>query len=145
MALNSFYIVGREKWGALPPTIKVALRRPILFVKTIVLSEERKCYNEDECFEQLRDLQIRDMRSGLTDIRANFFIADDGRVYQGRGWFNTAPNNPNSHLTKDLLVIAHLGGSPDEEFRDELMRLKMHLLDFGMKKKYVAKFHSIVD
>ncbi|KAG8226275.1 hypothetical protein J437_LFUL002714 [Ladona fulva] len=79
-------IVSRGEWKAKEPRAKSRLPHP---VELVLVRDEfiAPCNAPDECIQSVRKVQEAHLRNpyGL-DIDANFLIAGDGRVYEGRGW-----------------------------------------------------------
>lgn len=77
--------VYRNEWKAEnPKSVKNFSTPPTRIV--VKQTNETFCSTFLKCSEEVRKLQHQDMHEGLTDIKYNFLIGGDGRIYEGRGW-----------------------------------------------------------
>lgn len=94
--------VHRNEWKAeFPKSISNFSKPPTRII--VKQTNQTFCNTFLKCSEEVRKLQLQHMRKGLTDIRYNFLIGGDGRIYEGRGW-----NVPNEEST-DSIDIAFIG------------------------------------
>ncbi|XP_013388318.1 uncharacterized protein LOC106157269 [Lingula anatina] len=80
-------IVSRAQWGARPPTEITNLTLPVQYVVVHHTSWDR-CFTRENCSAEMRKIQIfhQDVRH-WADIGYNFGVGEDGRAYEGRGWY----------------------------------------------------------
>ncbi|XP_054276208.1 uncharacterized protein LOC128995271 isoform X2 [Macrosteles quadrilineatus] len=84
--LEPLKLVGRDEWGAVPPTETKFLKKPIRTLVFAFNTEKDTCTNVEDCKAAVKDLQTYHMDLGYPDIYYNFCIGGDGRIYEGRGW-----------------------------------------------------------
>ncbi|XP_043278330.1 peptidoglycan-recognition protein SC2-like [Venturia canescens] len=81
-------IITRAEWGAREPTqhSTIALQTPV--TKVIVHhTTKESCTSKVQCIEAMKATQnyLMDHR-GMSDVSYNFYVGEDGNVYEGRGW-----------------------------------------------------------
>ncbi|XP_054260330.1 peptidoglycan-recognition protein 3-like [Macrosteles quadrilineatus] len=145
-ATVNFSIATRARWGAEPPLSKVSLKHPVPYVRTIGVGYVDACTTEEECVKQMKAIQKHDMYDGKQqDIQANFLIGDDGKVYEGRGWFSAPPDYqvPKAFHGKYLL-IGHIGGKSTVKPTEKFVEAKENLIKMGTKRRFIMDPHSVI-
>lgn len=95
--------VHRNEWKAEhPKSVTINFSKPPTRI-IVKQTNETFCSTFLKCAEEVRRLQHQDMQEGLTDIKYNFLIGGDGRIYEGRGW-----EVPNEEATNSI-DIAFMG------------------------------------
>ncbi|XP_054264606.1 uncharacterized protein LOC128987662 isoform X2 [Macrosteles quadrilineatus] len=119
----------REKWNADPPFSIEPLHGPAQYVFCALQTECEPCKDNQHCSTMMREIQSEHaVFEKLPDIRYNFLIGGDGRVYEGRGW-NVRPTLPErySSLSDRSYYIGFIGDLSEEptqlmlDARDMLM------------------------
>ncbi|XP_054265174.1 peptidoglycan recognition protein 4-like isoform X1 [Macrosteles quadrilineatus] len=119
-------IVSRTLWDSLPPRKAEALpgQRLVVWFSDTATPE---CKNFTDCMSTVQELQIQHMDVlRLPDIKHNFLIGGDGRVYEGRG-FGVKPSNDEYikkmyPLVEDTLDIAYITTLEKGDVPSEIMR-----------------------
>lgn len=79
---------GTRGWGALEPRRNIPHFKPKA-VKCVIIhrTATNHCKSKHQCMAVVKEQQRKHMKEeGLADIRNNFYVGEDGRVYVGRGW-----------------------------------------------------------
>nr|BBK26509.1 peptidoglycan recognition protein 10 [Nephotettix cincticeps] len=119
----------REKWYADPPSSTKPLIGQAKYLFCAMQTECEPCKDKQHCGSLMREMQYEHAKyEKLPDIKYNFLIGGDGRVYEGRGW-NVRPTLPQrySDLSDQSYYIGFIGDLTEEpseimlESRDLLM------------------------
>lgn len=100
-------IYSRSAWNARNPKVEsrmIKLKHP---VNNVVLVETGATI--------LKNIQDRDMKLGLNDIQYNFLMAQNGEIYEGRGW-DVNVDDFQQFFEEETIVIGFLGIPRDEIF-----------------------------
>ncbi|XP_044766612.1 peptidoglycan-recognition protein 1-like [Coccinella septempunctata] len=73
----------------------------------LVFTNSPTCYDQQNCTKEIRSLQERSLRENDRDLPYNFIIANDDRIYEGRGWHYAPDISPYSD--NSTLAFAFLG------------------------------------
>lgn len=137
-SLASWY-VPRDDWLAVPWTDREdnAKNRPLKMV-VVGHTVSGPCYTFNDCSASVHYLQSFFMHDrNFTDIAYNFVVGGDGRVYEGRGWFNQGAHTVGSNMhsigvgfigdyrTKVIPGNAWLTIDQEEAFK-KLMEMGLH-------------------
>uniref|UniRef100_T1J6F2 UBX domain-containing protein n=1 Tax=Strigamia maritima TaxID=126957 RepID=T1J6F2_STRMM len=118
----------RADWGAMCSRLKSPLA--VSPVK-IVFIHNTVWYNPDP-IEGLKILQARKMiHYGHNDVPYNFFVCEDGRVFEGRGW-----DQGGSHTLRYNYVslsIAMFGNYDEHEVTEAMMDATRTLIEYGVE------------
>ncbi|XP_071452045.1 uncharacterized protein [Hetaerina americana] len=122
--------VFRRHWNASKPTKEFGvISQPVDYV--IISEGGDHCYSRSECISKIRALQANYIEN-YGDLLENFYIADGGEVYEGRGWHAT----PHWHLKgiTNRYISVHLFGSYGNELpnQDIINSLKL-LVQTGVR------------
>ncbi|XP_054276207.1 peptidoglycan-recognition protein SC1a/b-like isoform X1 [Macrosteles quadrilineatus] len=112
--LEPLKLVGRDEWGAVPPTETKFLKKPIRTLVFAFNTEKDTCTNVEDCKAAVKDLQTYHMDLGYPDIYYNFCIGGDGRIYEGRGWHAWHSARYSVYYGRTL-VVGIIGKGKDEE------------------------------
>ncbi|XP_030762770.1 uncharacterized protein LOC115887466 isoform X11 [Sitophilus oryzae] len=95
--------VNRSSWNARPPTNITEVKKfPFLNIEH---TKTESCSDFSSCSRKLRQIQENDMDMlHYPDVKYNFLIGGDGKVYEGRGWGvkNEMDNDANVALIGDF-------------------------------------------
>ncbi|XP_054265175.1 peptidoglycan recognition protein-like isoform X2 [Macrosteles quadrilineatus] len=138
-------IVSRTLWDSLPPRKAEALpgQRLVVWFSDTATPE---CKNFTDCMSTVQELQIQHMDVlRLPDIKHNFLIGGDGRVYEGRG-FGVKPSNdeyikkmyPLVEDTLDIAYITTLENTTDQP-TPLMLETARDLVDYAVKRGYVVR------
>ncbi|XP_054260656.1 peptidoglycan-recognition protein SC1a/b-like [Macrosteles quadrilineatus] len=142
-------IIKRHLWGALNPKWQVPITPPLKYVYFGVTGSE-PCLNYEECVRRIQAVQRFHMIA-CPDIRFNFVIGGDLRIYEGRGWdYQPGLSNDYRRLIPKSLYIGYIGNfrkEPDQAPRydvtPEMISLANSLvllaLENGILDKYFIK------
>ncbi|XP_017053533.1 peptidoglycan-recognition protein LA-like isoform X3 [Drosophila ficusphila] len=86
---NGHLVIDREQWGAANTTqaLIIPLKRPIPYVLITHIRDTWPCVNIYQCTLRMRSNQdFAIAKKGLPDIQSNFYVSDEGNIYEGRGW-----------------------------------------------------------
>lgn len=68
-------LVSREEWGALPTTVEFEnLRKPCSSLRLWKYSDTPPCTTREECVRIVQEIQQRDIKQGLGDIRFKYVM-----------------------------------------------------------------------
>jgi len=80
--------VPRPQWGAREPTAVTSFSLPASHGLIGHHTAGHECFTLDECISRMKGTQNYHMDSrGWNDIGYNFLIGEDGRIYEGRGFY----------------------------------------------------------
>ncbi|XP_054265156.1 peptidoglycan-recognition protein 1-like [Macrosteles quadrilineatus] len=131
-------IVYRKEWGALE---ELREQRTFTFpVENVIYSytETDVCNTRAECIQAMKDMQKKHMEQGYPDIKFNFVLGGDGKVYEGTGWYVRAPlNEQYPSLEGQHIEFAHTGRRHDFPDREKV-KLINRLYDYGIETKHIA-------
>uniref|UniRef100_A0A672IPV3 Peptidoglycan recognition protein 5 n=1 Tax=Salarias fasciatus TaxID=181472 RepID=A0A672IPV3_SALFA len=137
LILFSVNFVSRESWAAAIPRATTALTGSVQVV-IIHHTALPKCTDLRKCQEQLASIQANHMEDrSFDDIGYNFLVADDGTLFEGRGWGVVGAHAKGHNYNS--LGIAFMGnymGKQDEPSVVSLNAVKK-LIQFGVSKKFV--------
>ncbi|XP_054457696.1 peptidoglycan recognition protein 5 [Anoplopoma fimbria] len=139
MALN---IVSRQQWGAVPPKTKDSLKG---IVQRVVIhhTANPRCKDQKDCVSRILSIQRNHMTErGFDDIGYNFLVAEDGTVYEGRGWgVQGAHAKYNNH---DSLGIAFMGNFNDDTPSIEAKSSVKQLLQSGVCQGFINPKFTLI-
>ncbi|XP_068103815.1 peptidoglycan-recognition protein 3-like [Hyperolius riggenbachi] len=96
------------------------------------------CTSPVDCEKQMRIIQKYHTTDGLlNDIRYNFLIGGDKKIYEGRGW-NSAEYHNKTYLT-DSISIAYIGTFPDTELDEDVQGAIEKLLVCAEEKTLITE------
>lgn len=100
-------IVSRRYWNSQYPSKNITkLNLPVQYV-LLTQTNTDKCMDRIKCVNCLNSIQKHDLEVlAEPDIIYNFVVGGEGRVYEGRGWYNSTDRK---QFGKDILVIAFSG------------------------------------
>lgn len=99
------------------------------------------CDDHFYCPNTVLDLQNRDIASGsVEDIKANFVLAEDGYIYEGRGWDYVGQNVPGHD--EDAIEITIMGNFDEKFPRCSNVSLPL-LLDQGVIRGTLSPNYKI--
>ncbi|XP_054260260.1 peptidoglycan recognition protein 1-like [Macrosteles quadrilineatus] len=130
----------RLSWNARLPRKKIRpLKLPLTHIRYLC-TETDKCLSDQQCLQAVEDLQHRDMKQGLSDIRYNFLIGATGTVYEGRGWKLDA-HRPAKYdaLKGKCLDIAYIGDYSVRMPPVDLIVSALNLVALGVEKKLIYR------
>ncbi|XP_054264881.1 peptidoglycan recognition protein 1-like isoform X1 [Macrosteles quadrilineatus] len=138
-------IFKRDQWGALPPRKSDGkLWIPVMYVNTVCVfleDEDGEIEKGLKGPEAVRRFQKLDMENGMSDIRSNFIIDEDGMIYEGRGWEQKPgyikPDYPDKQL--EWLEICYIGDFTKEALNHPAHFATAKLLDMGKHNKQVSR------
>ncbi|XP_029923759.1 peptidoglycan recognition protein 5 [Myripristis murdjan] len=128
-------VVSRQQWGAVAPHYRDTMKDPakrVVIHHTAITSQK----GSKECMAQLVSIQ----RTHITerkfdDIGYNFLVAQDGTVYEGRGWGVVGAHaKSNNH---DSVGIALMGNYNNETPSSEALSSVKKLLQSGVSQKHL--------
>jgi len=77
-------------WGARKPRREIPKRTGPWTCVVLHRTATRHCKNKQDCLQVVKEIQRYHMKEqGLADIKNNFIVGEDGRVYVGRGYNRT--------------------------------------------------------
>ncbi|XP_054265020.1 peptidoglycan recognition protein 1-like [Macrosteles quadrilineatus] len=136
-------IVPRSEWGALPPRHVDHVEEAEVTHVIINHTRTRTCSDPESCVLKMQYIQKKHLDQGLPDIKYNFLVGGDGRVYEGRGW-TVSPhvNQQWPEVTKMCVEFAYIGNygrfhRPKRPGR-KLVGPMWDLIEFGYVKDYIA-------
>lgn len=138
---NGHLVIDRIQWGSSDRSVrKHRLEQPIPYVLiTHIGVQSVPCYNVYKCSIKMRTIQDAAIaEKNLTDIPANFYVANDGYIYVGRGWDYT-----NAYANKSLAVCFmgdYIRHQPDEK----QLEATQFLLAYGVTNKHIALDYKLV-
>ncbi|XP_071451803.1 uncharacterized protein [Hetaerina americana] len=115
-------LITREEWGAKKPTKplpKIEFRAAYI----IIYEGGERCFTPEDCESRVKAEQEQQLPA-YGDVIDNFYIGDDGYVYEGRG-FNTKPlwdidiGNENSNLFGTEIVTVKFFGNFQSDLPSE--------------------------
>ncbi|XP_054263661.1 peptidoglycan-recognition protein SC2-like [Macrosteles quadrilineatus] len=133
-------IVNREDWGAKVPLAHNVLEHPVNYV-VCMATNGYPCYNNSVCKFTLRYVQSFHMkRKKMKDIRFNFMIVGNGKIYEGRGWHH-APLLPQQFLNinSQSILIGFVGQYDEETLPEEMLTAREELVKYGIENNYIDK------
>ncbi|XP_054276609.1 peptidoglycan-recognition protein 2-like [Macrosteles quadrilineatus] len=145
-------LIPRSKWGALPPSSTTPLPNPINTVVFAYNTEQPVCTTEEECCAAMKQMQLKHMQKGLSDIYYNFCVGGDNAMYEGRGW-TTLHSKEATFLKRNLplgncLVIGVIGdGKTDIDWRPEyeLVAPAMRMINQAIKEGKIIETHNTIE
>ncbi|XP_054264170.1 peptidoglycan-recognition protein 1-like isoform X3 [Macrosteles quadrilineatus] len=103
-------MVSRDEWRALPPLADIPLvTHPVENVIYQHSLDVPVCESDQECTKAVQDMQKKDMEEGKPDIIYNFLIGGNGKVYEGRGWYNQSDVHMYPEYNGNRIDIAYIG------------------------------------
>ncbi|XP_054262862.1 peptidoglycan-recognition protein SD-like isoform X2 [Macrosteles quadrilineatus] len=131
---------GKPALGDLPP-----VEPPVPFVRYTYTSTET-CKTLEHCSRIMQDLQKYDTEEkGLPDIRYNFVVGGDGKVYEGRGWEKDAQRPPEfDHLKGKCIDIAYCGNYKAFPPSVEMLKAGLDLLRQALMHQMISPCFEII-
>jgi len=117
---SNLWIISRDLWQALHPLKALPGNKPALLV-VIKHTGGAGCTDIQTCSARVREIQKKDMEQ-YPDIRYNFLIGGDARIYEGRGWLVQ-----NEGIRNESVDIAFIGDF-NRDVPSELMLRKARSL-----------------
>ncbi|KAI4471893.1 peptidoglycan recognition protein [Holotrichia oblita] len=132
-------IVSRRAWVAERPTHTTNMTTPIGKVLIVETSTEG-CITD--CIRIIRHLQT-DHKEGrsLWDIRYNFLVGGDGKVYEGRGWSVVGAAVP--ECNQDSIGICFVGTFSTEPPPEKQIKAAERLIAFGVSRGYIKPNYKV--
>ncbi|XP_046395925.1 uncharacterized protein LOC124163219 [Ischnura elegans] len=117
--------VFRRQWNASRPTREFdPISRPVDYV---AISEGGdRCFNRSDCISKMQAIQAEHIEN-YGDLLDNFYIGDEGEVYEGRGW-NYSPLWFIKGLKKGKYISFRLLGSYDNNSSTQKVLNSLKLL-----------------
>ncbi|XP_054261654.1 peptidoglycan-recognition protein LF-like [Macrosteles quadrilineatus] len=141
-------IIERTDWKADTP--KNVENMKVEKIENIVMTTTGTdiCKTREECSLRVKEIQEKDMSEGHPDIRYNFLVAEDGNVYEGRGWkvstkVSRKDGDQFSYLDGKCLYIAFIGPL-DMTPSSEMFTAMSGLSSVGVDNDYIGREVKIV-
>lgn len=101
-------IVSRAGWGARAAKQWRSISVPLSKV-VIHHTETPSCYSKASCAARVRSMQNYHMNTRKWwDIGYHFIVGEDGRVYEGRGWYNEGGHATNwNSISYGIAIIGN--------------------------------------
>ncbi|KAK3106014.1 hypothetical protein FSP39_010927, partial [Pinctada imbricata] len=147
-ACSSVQIFSRDTWGARNPvSYEPFLPRSVALI-FIHHTAGPSCVTKESCASILRDIQGSQIDElGWHDINDNFFVGEDGRIYEGRGWMRVGAHTRGyNNKSLSVSVIGNFTSfSPNETALDAVRSFLTCALETGyLEKDYGLYAHREV-
>ncbi|XP_046394707.1 uncharacterized protein LOC124162274 [Ischnura elegans] len=132
--------VFRREWNATEPTTahkKTDL--PVTYV--LVNNVDKPCLSREECIFRVRSLQQSQMRD-YGDLLDNFYIGEDGNVYEGRGW-DFLPQWHVEGLRNSYVSVSFLGTFDSKIPADRAISSFKHLILTGVRLGKLSPYYEL--
>ena len=101
------------------------------------------CISEADCIYVARVIQQHDMKDlDYDDVSYNFFVATNGKIYEGRGWEFAGQHTPD--YDHKSIGIALIGDFNHDEPTNQQIEATLKLLDAGLIHNKLAKDYKLV-
>ncbi|XP_045463930.1 peptidoglycan-recognition protein 1-like isoform X2 [Harmonia axyridis] len=119
-------LADRENWDAADVENHEYLNVPSKKL-ILVFTNTPNCYDQPNCTKEVHKMQEESLRNNKTDIPYNFLLAEDTRIYEGRGWKYAPDISPYSD--NSTLAFAFLGipGKTDVSALEEQLFVLINL------------------
>lgn len=132
----------RREWGALPAEYENKLNLPVPYV-VIAHSATDACYTEAACSKLVRAMQAQNMdERGFPDLKYNFLVGSDGRIYESRGW-HVRNENPGEVASRNL-DFSFIGNYVSYEPTPEQTEAVRALVDYAREMNYVEENYTLL-
>ncbi|XP_042241033.1 peptidoglycan-recognition protein SC2-like isoform X2 [Homarus americanus] len=139
--VSSVELVYREEWGALEPKSLTQLNPPMSKV-IIHHTAAGKCTTKEECVEEVKKTQRVHMYcNAWDDIGYNFLVGEDGRVYEGRGWY-TLGSHSMGHNTSSYGICV-MGNFMEELPNDKALSALKEFINYGVQKGKLTEGYEL--
>ncbi|KAL3275956.1 hypothetical protein HHI36_020690 [Cryptolaemus montrouzieri] len=119
----------RHNWKAENAVNTQHLHQPCKNIM-LLFTNSTPCFDYRSCSLEMRNLQKSHMRSNHSDLLYNFVIANDNRIYEGRGW-KYVPDLP-GNTDNDTISVAFLGYPGISKPTAEEINQMMLLINFSI-------------
>lgn len=130
-------MVYKHDWKGLPASGYKLLAPP---TPLVIIKHTAGGFTTDSqtCRTKVRDIQAADIGNKYPDIRYNFLICGDGKVYVGRDWGVENQQRPNS------IDIAFMGSFDGNVLSPEMIAVCQELINEGVRNGYLSKDYKLV-
>ncbi|XP_046395984.1 uncharacterized protein LOC124163254 [Ischnura elegans] len=134
-------MVKRATWGAKDATKEMQkMSHPVDFVIIEEHGEQERCVDSEKCTEIMKEIQNSEM-AGYGDLKDNFYVSDNGNVYEGRGW-GVEPHFQPKYFNKSLITVNFLGDHKEDGASLTAVAAFENLIKVGVKLgKVSANYH----
>ncbi|XP_054265364.1 peptidoglycan-recognition protein LF-like [Macrosteles quadrilineatus] len=134
-------VIPRQTWKAAHVVHRKRIHSPVTSV-FFTSTNTRTCSDTDSCSDLICQLQLQHMQElpgYLADIRYNFLIGGDGRVYQGRGW-TVQPTLPFRYTKfgRSSIYIAFIGGLRGDSPPPCMLDAQDNLIKYGVYNDLIS-------
>ncbi|XP_054264135.1 peptidoglycan-recognition protein 3-like isoform X2 [Macrosteles quadrilineatus] len=148
---EEFAIIPRFEWSGTKIELYETKDLPIRPATIVYAASTHTgpCFDPLFCEGTLRFLQHKHFSRFPTDIRFNFMIGGDGRVYEGRGWMT--PPRLAAFAVADAMrsiLIGFVGMYKEDQLPDEMCSAANKLIEYGKRNNYIEQnclYKSITD
>ncbi|XP_046396213.1 uncharacterized protein LOC124163381 [Ischnura elegans] len=135
--LNMVY---RDEWNASVSTKKLGTLTSK--IKKIIISESGDgCFGQENCKLWMKEHQ-ESLIGNYGDLFHNFYIAENGGVFEGRGWkFKAHWNLPN--INNSYLSVQLIGNFTSKTPTKEAINSLKQLVQVGIKLRKVSPAHEV--
>ncbi|XP_055389757.1 peptidoglycan recognition protein-like [Condylostylus longicornis] len=131
------------EWESLLPKESYYIKFPAEYV-VVHHTMGLRCLNSKICKRIVQNIQIYSMNvMTLPDIKFNFLLGEDGKIYQGTGWFRKSFHTSDDINSKSI-SIAFIGDFIDDRPNNEAMISLQNLIKCGKMSGYLAKNYKLV-
>ncbi|XP_030762766.1 peptidoglycan-recognition protein SC1a/b-like isoform X7 [Sitophilus oryzae] len=118
------FLVNRSLWNAENALNSTSIGE----IKLIIASQAGGdfCYDFHNCSIRVAEIQKEDMKiHHFPDIRYNFLIGGDGRIYEGRGW------DKRNEIKEDTIDVGFVGNYANTSLSDKMLTGLDNLIQEG--------------
>ncbi|XP_054264167.1 peptidoglycan-recognition protein 1-like isoform X1 [Macrosteles quadrilineatus] len=131
-------MVSRDEWRALPPLADIPLvTHPVENVIYQHSLDVPVCESDQECTKAVQDMQKKDMEEGKPDIIYNFLIGGNGKVYEGRGWYNQSDVHMYPEYNGNRIDIAYIGNFTNNIPGHDMIVTTERIMNFAVDLDFV--------
>ncbi|XP_054283634.1 peptidoglycan recognition protein 1-like [Macrosteles quadrilineatus] len=135
--------VARNVWGAEEPRGGRPLPGMVKHIFITYNTESEECRYPEQCMAVVKGLQERAFAEGLSDIKYNFLIGEDGYVYEGRGWVNKPPISKRFPNMTKRIDIGYLGSKKFYLFTYDIMKLGLDIIYYGVVNNHIRRPYKV--
>ncbi|XP_046396212.1 uncharacterized protein LOC124163380 isoform X2 [Ischnura elegans] len=134
--------VFRDQWNASrPKTSSVQLTRPVQTSYIMISDGGERCQHRLQCSNWMKNEQMKYLED-YGDLLDNFYVADDGQVFEGRGW-DKVPHWDFPKLSKGLLSIRIIGSHESRLPSEKAINSLKQLVQTGVWLGKVSKDYQL--
>ncbi|XP_071451069.1 uncharacterized protein [Hetaerina americana] len=135
-------LIKRSDWEASEPSKEFgSIRHPVDYIIINGHSDSGTCLNSKECKNLLKEIQENE-REDYGDLKDNFYVSDNGKVYEGRGW-NNEPHFQTKYFNKSLITINFLGSHKERGASIASLAVFENLIRIGVELGKIAPNYQI--